>query len=123
MKTYWTSVEFDILEPSQYENCIGGFVYLFLKAKDVLDAIPKIKNAIIQEDLKINQIEFVSEYDEVPWDSEEEQIKYDSLAKKAGACEDVVWDEIFAYESKDDEVITNHLRGTGKVVPLHKGKI
>lgn len=102
MKVYWTSIEFDILEPSSYENCIGGFVYLFLKAEDVLDAIPKIINAIEQEDLKIIQVEFVSEYDEVPWQSEEEQIKYDSLAKKASDSNEVIWDEINAYESKDD---------------------
>lgn len=102
MKIYWTSVEFDITNPSLYENCVGGFVYLFFKAKDVLDAIPKIEKAIEEEDLKINQIEFVSQYDEIPWDSEEEQVKYDSLAKKAESGEGVVWDEIFAYESKDD---------------------
>lgn len=100
MKVYWTSVEFDIVNPSAYENCVGGFVYLFLKAGDVLGAIPKITKAIEEEDLKINQVEFVSPYDDVPWPSEEEQIKYDSLAKEAESTDDVVWDEIFAYESK-----------------------
>jgi hypothetical protein len=102
MKIFWTSVEFDIVNPSSYENCIGGFVYLFFKARDVLDAIPKIKKAIEQEDLEINQIEFISQYDEVSWDSEKEQIKFDSLAKEAESSEDVVWDDIFAYELKDD---------------------
>jgi len=102
MNVYWTSVEFDILDPSEYEACVGGFVYLFLKARDVREAIPRIEAAIEEEGLRISQIEFVSPYDEIPWDSEEEQIQYDSLAKEAEESEDIVWDEIFAYESKDE---------------------
>jgi hypothetical protein len=102
MSVYWTSVELNILDPSSYQNCVGGFVYLFFKAEDVLDAIPKIKKAIEEEDLKIHQVEFVSPYDDSPWPSEEEQLRYDALAKQAGAGEEVVWDEIFAYESRDD---------------------
>lgn len=102
MKVYWTSVEFDIVDPPSYQNCVGGFVYLFFKAGDVLDAIPKIKKAIEEEDLTIHQVEFVSPYDNSPWPSEEEQLRYDALAKQAEASEEVVWDEIFAYESKDD---------------------
>ncbi len=102
MKVYWTSVEFDIVDPSAYENCVGGFVYLFLKAGDVREALPKIETAIEEEGLRIDNIEFVAQYDEIPWDSEEEQIQYDSLAKEAQECEEVIWDEIFAYESKNE---------------------
>ena len=103
MNLYWTSVEFDILDPSLYEDCVGGFVYLFLKAPDVRGAIPKIEAAIEEEGLRISQIEFISPYDGTSWDSQEEQILYDGLAKESEACEAVVWDEIFAYESKDEE--------------------
>ncbi len=102
MSLYWTSVEFDIVDPSAYENCVGGFVYLFLKARDVREAIPEIEKAIEAEGLKIDTIEFVAQYDEIPWDSKEEQIQYDSLARQAKESEEVVWDEIVAYESKDE---------------------
>jgi len=102
MKVYWTSVEFDIIDPSEYEDCVGGFVYLFVKARDVREAIPKIEATIEQEGLRMDSIEFVSQYDEISWDSEEEQVLYDSLAREANACDEVIWDEIFAYESKDD---------------------
>jgi hypothetical protein len=102
MTVYWTSVEFDILDPLAYEDCVGGFVYLFLKARDVRDAIPKIEAAIAEEDLRINRIEFVALYDGTLWDSEEEQIQYDALAREAAGCDEVVWDEISAYESKDE---------------------
>jgi len=102
MKVYWTNVEFDIINPAEYENCTGGFVYLFFKAKDVQDAIPKIQATIEEEGLKINTIEFVSPYDETPWDSEEDQIQYDALAKEALNSGEVVWDQISAYEIKDE---------------------
>ena len=102
MNLYWTSVEFDIMDPSEYEDCVGGFVYLFLKARDVREAIPKIEKAIEQEGLRMDSIEFVAEYDEISWDSEEEQVLYDSLAKEAREGDQVVWDEILAYESKDE---------------------
>ena len=102
MNVYWTSVEFDIVDPSAYEDCVGGFVYLFLKAADVREAIPKIETAIEEEGLRINQIEFVAPYDETPWNSEEEQLQYDALAREALLCDAVVWDEISAYESKEE---------------------
>ena len=83
MTVYWTSVEFDILDPSAYEDCVGGFVYLFLNSRDVREAIPKIEATIQEEGLEIRQVEFVSPYDEIPWDSQEDQILYDGLAKEA----------------------------------------
>ena len=102
MNVYWTSVEFDILTPAAYEDCIGGYVYLFLKARDVMDAIPKIQKAIEQEDLRIHQVEFVSLYDEMSWESKEDRAQYDALAEDARKGDEVVWDEISAYESRDD---------------------
>ncbi len=102
MTLYWTSVEFDILNPAAYEDCIGGFVYLFLNARDVQDAMEIIKADVEEEDLKINQIEFVAPYEGVPWDSKEDQLLYDALAAEAASGNEVVWDEISAYESKDD---------------------
>lgn len=102
MKVYWTSVEFDIITPAAYDDCVGGYVYLFLKARDVLEAIPKIQAAVEQEDLRIHQIEFVSLYDEMSWESMEDQAQYDALAEEAGHGDEVVWDEISAYEVRDE---------------------
>ena len=102
MQVYWTSVEFDIINPADYEDCVGGFVYLFFKAKDVQDAMVIIKESLEEEGLKINLIEFVCPYDETPWDSEEDQLLYDALAKEAKDSSEVVWDQISAYESKDE---------------------
>lgn len=102
MKLYWTSVEFDIINPPEYENCIGGFVYLFLKARDVKNAIPKIEKTLEEEGLKVNTIEFISQYENIPWDEPEDQLKYDALAAKAENSNEIVWDEISAYEFKEE---------------------
>ncbi len=102
MKVYWTSVEFDIVNPADYENCVGGFVYLFFRATDVQDALGIIHESLEEEGLKANLIEFVCPYDEIPWDLEEDQILYDALAKEAEDSLEVVWDQISAYESKDE---------------------
>jgi len=103
MKVYWTSIEFDIPDPPSYKNCIGGFVYLFLKANDVLEAIPRIEKAIEDEGFKIYQVEFIEPYEDIPWETKDDQRKYDSLAQETKLKDDIVWDEIFAYESKDEE--------------------
>lgn len=102
MTVYWANVEFDIVNPEAYENCVGGFVYLFFGAKDVQDAIPKIKDVLGEENLKVNSIEFIAPYEEIPWVHEEDQALYDGLAREAETSGDVVWDEISAYESKEE---------------------
>ncbi len=102
MTVYWANVEFDIVNPAAYDNCVGGFVYLFFRAGDVEDAIPKIKEALGEENLRVNSIEFISPYEEIPWVHEEDQALYDGLAKEAETSSQVVWDEISAYESKDE---------------------
>ncbi len=103
MRVYWTSIEFYIPDPTLYENCVGGFVYLFFKATDVLEAIPRIKKAIEDESFTIYQVEFIEPYEDIPWETDDDQRKYDALAQEAKLNDEIVWDEIFAYESKDDE--------------------
>ncbi|WP_022669407.1 hypothetical protein [Desulfospira joergensenii] len=100
MQVYWASVEFDIVHPEEYENCVGGFAYLFLKAADDRDAREKIK-AAVEDEFRLIQIEFVGPYDGA-WESMEEQRLYDGLANRAENSEGVVWDEIDAYEFKDE---------------------
>jgi len=102
MKVYWANVEFDIMTPAAWEDCVGGFVYLFFKASDVLEAIPKIREALKAEDLSLTAIEFITPYELMPWTDDEEREHYDGLAREAAAGTQIVWDEIEAYESRDD---------------------
>jgi len=51
----------------------------YIKAGDVLDAIPIIREALEGEDLRLNAIEFIAPYEQSPWTIEEDQALYDSL--------------------------------------------
>ncbi|HCY84466.1 MAG TPA: hypothetical protein DHV36_04955 [Desulfobacteraceae bacterium] len=102
MKVYWANVEFDIVNPAAWEDCVGGFVYLFFQATDVLEAIPKIREALKEEDLSLRAIEFISPYEDFTWADEEDRALYDGLADEARTGAGVVWDEIAAYESRDE---------------------
>lgn len=102
MEVYWANVEFDIKNPAAYEDCVGGFVYMFFKAEDVLDAIPKIKETLEAEELRLTAIEFIAPYEQGLWAIGEDQALYDSLAREAETTQEIVWDEIAAYESREE---------------------
>ena len=102
MKVYWANVEFDMMNPAAWDDCVGGFVYLFFQAGDVLDGIPKIREALKEEDLSLRAVEFISPYEDFTWEDEEDRALYDGLAEEAAGTTAVVWDEIAAYESRDE---------------------
>ena len=100
MRTYWSSIEFNCLEGAEhYGKCSGGFVYAFVPAQDVRDALPKFMDELGALHLRIIQIEFVSPYEDIPWDTTEEQRKYDALAQEAGQTGQVVLDAMYIYEN------------------------
>ena len=48
MTVYWTSVEYEY----KYKNNLrGGFVYIFIKARDAISAYEIIKEDLISKDL------------------------------------------------------------------------
>jgi hypothetical protein len=99
MKAYWASIEYKYLKGSiNYEKYEGGFVYVFVSATDVRDALKKFSSELESLNLGVANIEFVSPYDGVPWDTEEEQHKYDGLAKQTLSTDSVICDEFYAYE-------------------------
>ena len=102
MQTYWTSLEFKISDPAKFQDCAGGYVYLLVTANDVLDALPKIEASVKDMNFSIIEIEFIAPYEDIPWEDKEENIKYDALAEKASASDEVIWDEMYLYESRAD---------------------
>ena len=99
MKIYWTSIEYKYLKGSiNFEKFEGGFVYAFVRASDVRDALKKFTSELKSLNLDITNIEFISPYENIPWDTGEEQSKYDSLAKETLRTENVICDEFYAYE-------------------------
>ncbi len=98
---YYGSVEYKYKPGSSgYGKYNGGFVYIFVNARDVLDCIPKIEKEFKELNIEILGIEFLSKYDEIPWETEEEQIRYDSLAKEAHETGDFITDSFYAYEDE-----------------------
>jgi hypothetical protein len=101
MRTYWSSIEFEYSEGAElYGKCKGGFVFAFVVAKDVRDALPRLQDEMHRNNRSVLEVEFVSPYEDVPWDSAEEEQNYEGLATEAAQTGNVVFDTIYAYEEK-----------------------
>ena len=100
MRIYWASLEYRFLEGSEnFGKFAGGFVYMFVKEVDAQSALPRFLAEAKDNYLEVLEVEFVSIYDEVPWETEEQQRKYDRLAKRADKTDEVILDDLYAYET------------------------
>ena len=101
MKIYWASVEYIYnTDHPDYSTFKGGFVYTFMIATDVRDALDKLLNELDMQNLNPIEIEYLSPYKDISWESEEENKKYEALAKEAKRTGNVVFDDFYAYENK-----------------------
>lgn len=99
MTLYWTSIEYKYLPgSSKHGQCKGGIVYAFVSAHDVRDTLKKFEQEMNSLNLEISCIEFVSPYENIPWDTPKEEKKYKQLAKEASETGDVICDDFYAYE-------------------------
>ena len=99
-KLYWSSIEYhyDKTNP-EAKKLRGGFVYVFLVAFDVQDALKKILNEL--KSLKLNpvEIEFISPYDlDTEWDTDQQKATVLSICKEVQETSDVIFDTFNAYE-------------------------
>jgi hypothetical protein len=99
-ETYWAGIEYDYLEEHmQYSKLKGGFVYVFLSAKDVRDLIEVVENEFKRKKLSIVRVEFVNIYDrETKWKNAEDQKRYKQIVKEAELTKKVVFDDFYSYE-------------------------
>jgi hypothetical protein len=98
---YWANVEFSYLEGSKhFGEFEGGFVYCFVQASDARDALEQFQIEFAGRRLGLVFVEFVSLYADVPWQTEEDQNHYDSIAIRAAASEEVVFDSFEVYERR-----------------------
>ena len=98
---YWSNVEFSYLEGSKhYGEFEGGFVYCFVQGRDVRDALEQFQIEFAGRKLGMVFVEFVSLYAEVPWQTEQDQIHYDSIATRASVSEEVMFDSFEVYERR-----------------------
>ncbi len=101
-KIYWTGIEYNYDENSpEYGKLKGGFVYGFVKAFDVREALEKLLNKLKNEKLVPKEVEFVSPYDEqMEWETKEETSRYNQLFEEAKSLNQVIFDDFYAYENE-----------------------
>ena len=96
---YYGEVEYKYLPGSDgHGKFKGGFVYIFTNAFDVLDCIPKLKDAFNELNLEIISVSFLAIYDNIPWEYEDAQKRYDKLAEEAKTTDEFIFDDFWAYE-------------------------
>ena len=106
LRIYWAGIEYKYGQSfSKNDKLKGGFVYGFVKAKDVRDALNKFDRRLKEEDLIPIEIEFITTYDnEMEWETEEQKVNYCRLISEAQETSEVVFDDFYAYENEDTPV-------------------
>jgi hypothetical protein len=100
-RVYWANVEFTYEEGSAQHGLFeGGLVYAFVRAFDVREALDKIEEEFEDRDLGIRAVDYITEYQEVPWGNEEDQLHFDGVAALAGSTGESFLDSFEVYERR-----------------------
>ena len=101
-KVYWCGLEYSYLEtPSEAVDLKGGFVYAFVYAFDVREALDHLLDVLSNKKLIPVEIEFISPYDlDMEWESEQETKRFLGLANEASESREVLFDDFYAYEQE-----------------------
>lgn len=75
-------------------------VYGFARAFDVREALELFEEEMLTRDLGIRAVDYVAEYADVPWSSEEDQLHFDGVAALAGSTGEVFLDSFEVYERR-----------------------
>lgn len=101
-KIYWTGIEYNYSKLSpQFGKLAGGFVYGFVKAVNVKEALNKFTNELKLKNIDVKVVEFIKLYDmKMEWETEEHTNKYIQLCEEAKSSNQVLFDDFYAYESE-----------------------
>jgi hypothetical protein len=100
-RVYWANVEFTYEKGSAHHGIFeGGIVYGFARAYDVRDALDKIVKEFEDRKLGVRVVDYVTEYNEVPWETEEDQLHFDGVAALTGSTGEVFLDSFEVYERR-----------------------
>lgn len=101
-KVYWASIEYAFLkEAEDYGKFDGGFVYAFVNALDVRDALEKVLISLEQQALTPLAVEAVMPYDKnMEWEKEADTAHYLHLYARASKNEEVLFDVFYDYEKE-----------------------
>ena len=97
MKVFWSSLEYKY--GSNPGKLNGGFVYAFVNAVSPEVAIAEVIKKLNEKDLVLENLEFIVEYNlSTEWETEQLTEYYKSLYMVATACDDVIFDDFYAFE-------------------------
>ena len=100
METYWSEIEYRYAQSGSGDPPLkGGFVYAFVEASDVRDALGKFTAAMAAEQLWIDRVVYVSPYGDTSWQKDEDQHKFAQLVNAARSTNEVVFDEFYAFQN------------------------
>jgi hypothetical protein len=101
---YWSCIEFHYKQRPQTKentNLKGGFVYAFIKAFDVRDALDMIIISLKKNKLQPIEIEYIKPYEKnIQWESKKQTKHYLELYKEAKRTDEVIFDDLYAYEKQ-----------------------
>ena len=101
LRVYWSNVEFIYQEVSAQHGIFeGGVVYAFVRAFDVREAILKIEGELDARDLGVRSFDFVTEYADLPWEDDDDQLHFNGVAALAGSTGEVFLDSFEVYERR-----------------------
>lgn len=101
-KLYWSSIEYHYEKNNpEFKKLRGGFVYVYLVAFDVQEALEKILNKLKSIELKPVEIEFISPFDlDTEWDTDEQKATVLSICEEVQRTSDIIFDTFNAYETE-----------------------
>ncbi len=100
-RVYWANVEFSYEEGSDQHGIFeGGIVYAFARALDVRDALDKIEEEFEDRNMAVRAVDYVTEYNEVPWANPDDQLHFDGVAALTGSTGEVFLDSFEVYERR-----------------------
>lgn len=99
-KIYWTSIEYTYNKKStEYKNLKGGFVYAFIKANDVRDALENFLGELRALNLNPVEIEFIKPYNKaLEWETPADTKHFLSLFKAANKSTNAIFSEFIAFK-------------------------
>jgi hypothetical protein len=99
-KVFWIGIEYSYKEDADgYGKLKGGFVYAFIKAHDVRDALESLIEKLSQLKLEPIDIEFVKPYEkEIEWETPKQTKHYLNLYKETNSTNEIVFDDFHAYK-------------------------
>ena len=77
-------------------------MYAFVKALNSEEALSKVTEELLHQNIEVNKVEFISPYDmKTEWETEEQTNSFRLLYENAQSSDDVLFDTFYAYEAEE----------------------